>query len=566
MLPTSDAGEGCERPDGRCGPSPGSLDSPEIMHYITWAPTEQGGRTAWTRTPSSCAGHLPGPPRLAVARRRTPGSGACSSATARWWARARPNRPAAPMPRSRRSAPRGQSTRRHRLRHPRTLLAPRPHASVRRRADRRGRRPGRRRHRGPGPQRARAGHRRACANAGVTVDVGVEAEAAHALLAPYLVHRALGRSFVALKTATSLDGRSRGTRRLVALDHRTLGARRRARAACRLASRDRRSRDRRSPTDRASPRATRVTPSSASRCASCSTRRATSPRKGRSSTVARADARRHHRGRVRASDERVARCGRQGADGFARPGQRRRGSPSPRSSSWPAWVCSRRSSRAAPSSRARCSTPVWSIASSRTSHRRSSAAPAVRQSASPGPRRSPTRRGCGSSASPVLVTTCVSTTRNRHRRGAGLMFTGIVEELGTVQTITPNSGGARIEIAATQVLDDAGHRRVDRGERLLPHGRRAGRRRVRRRRRHRDPEPHRPRRRSKRATPSTSSDRFACRTGWAATWCRDTSTRSARSASARLKRTGRSASSSPPPKRSCATSSRRGRSPSTASA
>ena len=35
------------------------------------------------------------------------------------------------------------------------------------------------------------------------------------------------------------------------------------------------------------------------------------------------------------------------------------------------------------------------------------------------------------------------------------MFTGIVEELGTVQTITPNSGGARIEIAATHVLDDA---------------------------------------------------------------------------------------------------------------
>jgi riboflavin synthase len=35
------------------------------------------------------------------------------------------------------------------------------------------------------------------------------------------------------------------------------------------------------------------------------------------------------------------------------------------------------------------------------------------------------------------------------------MFTGIVEELGTIQTITPNSGGARIEIAATQVLDDA---------------------------------------------------------------------------------------------------------------
>ena len=36
-----------------------------------------------------------------------------------------------------------------------------------------------------------------------------------------------------------------------------------------------------------------------------------------------------------------------------------------------------------------------------------------------------------------------------------LMFTGIVEELGTVRAVTPNEGGARIEIAATRVLDDA---------------------------------------------------------------------------------------------------------------
>jgi riboflavin synthase len=35
------------------------------------------------------------------------------------------------------------------------------------------------------------------------------------------------------------------------------------------------------------------------------------------------------------------------------------------------------------------------------------------------------------------------------------MFTGIVEELGTVRAVTPNSGGARIEIVAHQVLDDA---------------------------------------------------------------------------------------------------------------
>lgn len=35
------------------------------------------------------------------------------------------------------------------------------------------------------------------------------------------------------------------------------------------------------------------------------------------------------------------------------------------------------------------------------------------------------------------------------------MFTGIVEELGRVRTITPNSGGARVTIAAATVLDDA---------------------------------------------------------------------------------------------------------------
>jgi riboflavin synthase len=35
------------------------------------------------------------------------------------------------------------------------------------------------------------------------------------------------------------------------------------------------------------------------------------------------------------------------------------------------------------------------------------------------------------------------------------MFTGIVEELGRVRAITPNEGGARIEIDATDVLTDA---------------------------------------------------------------------------------------------------------------
>ena len=35
------------------------------------------------------------------------------------------------------------------------------------------------------------------------------------------------------------------------------------------------------------------------------------------------------------------------------------------------------------------------------------------------------------------------------------MFTGIVEELGTVRAVVPNEGGARIEINATTVLEDA---------------------------------------------------------------------------------------------------------------
>jgi riboflavin synthase len=35
------------------------------------------------------------------------------------------------------------------------------------------------------------------------------------------------------------------------------------------------------------------------------------------------------------------------------------------------------------------------------------------------------------------------------------MFTGIIEELGTIRSVTPNGGGARLEIACANVLDDA---------------------------------------------------------------------------------------------------------------
>ena len=36
------------------------------------------------------------------------------------------------------------------------------------------------------------------------------------------------------------------------------------------------------------------------------------------------------------------------------------------------------------------------------------------------------------------------------------MFTGIVEELGTLCDITPHATGARMEVAATTVMEDVG--------------------------------------------------------------------------------------------------------------
>jgi diaminohydroxyphosphoribosylaminopyrimidine deaminase/5-amino-6-(5-phosphoribosylamino)uracil reductase len=44
--------------------------------------------------------------------------------------------------------------------------------------------------------------------AGIQVEVGIQREAAEAVLAPYLHHRRTGRPFVVLKLATSLDGRT----------------------------------------------------------------------------------------------------------------------------------------------------------------------------------------------------------------------------------------------------------------------------------------------------------------------------------------------------------------------
>ena len=67
------------------------------------------------------------------------------------------------------------------------------------------------------------------------------------------------------------------------------------------------------------------------------------------------------------------------------------------------------------------------------------------------------------------------------------MFTGIVGEMGTIEAISATPGGARLRLAARR--DRAGVRggRLGRDRRLLPHGRRGGRRRPRVRCRGRDP-------------------------------------------------------------------------------
>ena len=56
------------------------------------------------------------------------------------------------------------------------------------------------------------------------------------------------------------------------------------------------------------------------------------------------------------------------------------------------------------------------------------------------------------------------------------MFTGIVEELGTVAAVEDQGDAIRLTVRARTVLDDVAPGRLDLGQRLLPHrglGRRA---------------------------------------------------------------------------------------------
>ena len=195
------------------------------------------------------------------------------------------------------------------------------------------------------------------------------------------------------------------------------------------------------------------------------------------------------------------------------------------------------------------------------------------RSTSPAPHASPTRRAGGWSTSLASAPTSASTTSRplprraasvAERRRRRLMFTGIVEELGAVRAVTPNAGGARIEIAATTVLDDAmlGASIAVNGCCLtvveLGDDCWAADAVIETLDRTTLGEP------ARRATRSTSSARCASPTGWAATSCRATSTRSGTVRDRAPLPDGSTRMPSPRPPRCCATSSRRARSPSTA--
>ena len=68
----------------------------------------------------------------------------------------------------------------------------------------------------------------------------------------------------------------------------------------------------------------------------------------------------------------------------------------------------------------------------------------------------------------------ITMTRAATAAGEGLtMFTGIVEELGTVEALERQSDAVRLTVRAATVLEDAGAGRLDLRQRLLPDRRRA---------------------------------------------------------------------------------------------
>ena len=247
-------------------------------------PERETERNWWPETPSSCAGPSPRATPPGGAPRPTRGSAQSWCATARSSARARPNRPAAPTPRSRPCGP------------PATAPAAPPSTPPSSRARTRG---ARRRARSRWPKPASPAWSWRCpiptawspgraspssATAASPSSVGVGADDAARALAPYLLQRRLGRAYTVVKTAMSLDGRIAardGSSRWIT----GAGvARRRPRAARRLAGRSSWARAPRWPTARASPPATWTPRWPASRCGCSSTPPAGSPPTARCST------------------------------------------------------------------------------------------------------------------------------------------------------------------------------------------------------------------------------------------------------------------------------------------
>ena len=167
----------------------------------------------------------------------------------------------------------------------------------------------------------------------------------------------------------------------------------------------------------------------------------------------------------------------------------RAGRPWPRRSCGPGW-----STRSSPTSPRCCSAPAApAVGRPRHRHHRRRVPPR-------GHRRDRAGRGLDGEQ-PNVRSPC------NPRRGA-LMFTGIVEELGTV---AGGRGPGRRHPAhrprRRTVLDGRRPRRLDRGQRLLPDRRRARRRHLDRRRHAGDARQDQPRRRRSPATGSTSSAR-----------------------------------------------------------
>ena len=311
--------------------------------------------------------------------------------------------------------------------------------------------------------------------AGIDVDVGSARPPSRDRSRRTCTTARTGRAFALAKTAMSLDGRT------AAADGTSQWITGRGRAPTPTACAPSRRPSSSAPAPRSpiGPRLTvrDVDPPVEHPAAAGAARRAR-PRSRRRSAVRRrprADARRHHRRRAGRRGRRLARRGRQGRDGA---GRARRGRPvAPRSRVLAGYGVLQAMIEGGPRSTARSSprgSPTGSWRTSRRAARRARRCP--RSRVRPGHAR---RR-------PPLVAPAAHAARRRRppglrppvsaARGRRLMFTGIVEELGRVRAVTHADGGARLEIDAHRGARRRRDRRVDRGERLLPHRRRARRR------------------------------------------------------------------------------------------